>query len=1028
MRLTRWHFDASARTAVVFLIGVVFVAPCAPGASGQEAATGVIVTGRVTGPDGRPIAGASVRVTALPVGADHLATTDADGAYRAPQPADVARVAVDVRALGYAPARVEVARALGQGRVEADVELALARHVLERVVTEADRNTMPPRPGESARSYSGERLHHLPVGVGDSVASIAALIPGGLAPNGQQRGSTAFTYDGNAAGLRSLPPEAIGGVTVTPNAFDVGDARSAGTQVAVSTQSGQESPHGALAYTLADHALQLGAPSSTVNGFQSTNTVDAAYGGPLLRHRLLAFGAVNASHTTAAATSLLSADQATLRALGVSPDSVRRLTAILGMLGAPVAPAGIPRTVITDGVNAFARLDATPTAAETITLTAQGQGRWQDGGTVSPAALPSTGVTQSFWGASAHLALASHLSASLENDAGVALVRQEQSQSPTDRLPSGTVTVGSTDAISSLAFGGSGSSVQRQRVDAFELDERLAWTTGRHHLTVGGRLSSDRSRQTAGPNAYGSYTYTSLADLAAGLPASFTRTPVPVSTEAATLTGSVYVADHWDVTPSLALSFGARAEETQATALPPYDASIDSAFHIRTDRLPAPLTIDPAAAFRWAPGGRDTLVIVSGGVSIAAASTPGFFAGSVGQPTVQLVCTGAVTPTPNWAAYTDPASIPTACIGGATATAGARPVVSLFDPRDPTPRAMSAALTVAKPLGRHVSLSLSASGVTGRGVGGAGDVNLSPIPQFTLRDEGNRPVYVAASSIDQATGAVSVLGSRIHPAFGQVLALTSRLEQLGGSIAAGLSITGAQDGQLAQITYSVTGSRQQSFYPTPLAARWADGPTDGQQQLLVVAAQPIGRDVDLSLVGSITSGSRFTPLVSQDVTGTGAQVPGAFVFDPASTRDTAVASAMRGLLAHGPAQARDCLRSQLGHLAALNSCTGPWQPVLDLQANFHPAWFGLDRRLTLSLIVVNVLTGLDAMVHGPNHLAGWGDPGMPDPVLLYVQGFDPTAQAFHYNVNSRFGSGLAARTASGIPAQLIVRGRLVIGH
>ena len=426
--------------------------------------------------------------------------------------------------------------------------------------------------------------------------------------------------------------------------------------------------------------------------------------------------------------------------------------------------------------------------------------------------------------------------------------------------------------------------------------------------------------------------------------------------------------------------------------------------------MPAPVTIDRGVGFQWALGGADTVAIVSGGISVAAASAPGAYAGSVGQPSVQLVCTGASTPTPNWAGYaTDIGSIPTACMGNANPNVGARPVVSLFDPRDPTPRATSAALSVAKPLGRHVSLSMYASGVTGRGVGGTSDLNLSPDPQFTLPQEGNRPVYVPAASIDPATGAVSVLGSRVHPEFGQVLALTSRLRQLGGSIATGLTITGAQDGQFAQISYSITGSRQQAYYPTPLTANWAPGPTDGQQQLLVVASQPIGRDVDVGIIGSVTSGSRFTPLVSQDVTGTGAQVPGAFVFDPASTRDTAVASAMRSLLAGAPGSVRDCLRSQLGRVATLNSCTGPWQPMLNLQANFHPAWFGRDRRLTLSVIVANVLTGLDAIVHGPNHLAGWGDPGQPDPVLLYVEGFDATSQSFHYNVNSRFGSGLASR-------------------
>jgi hypothetical protein len=551
---------------------------------------------------------------------------------------------------------------------------------------------------------------------------------------------------------------------------------------------------------------------------------------------------------------------------------------------------------------------------------------------------------------------------------------------------------------------------------------------------VGGRISTARSTFTSGPNAYGSFAYTSLADLAAGLAGSFTRTPVPVSTEGATVTPSFYLSDRWDATRELSVSAGARVEETKATALPPYNAAIDSTFHMRTDRLPAPVTVDPGVGFRWAPGGGDTLahparMIVSGGVSVSSASVPGAFAGSVGEPTTQLVCTGVATPTPAWSAYaSDPGTIPTACAGGSTPSAGARPTVSLFDPRDPTPRALSGALTVTKPIGRRVVASVSASGVTGRGVSGESDLNLSPIAEFTLSQEGNRPVYVSAGSIDPGTGAVSVLGSRVHESFGQVLALTSRLEQEGGSVTAGLTIAGTDERQFAQLSYSITGSRQQAFYPTPLAAQWASGPTDGQQQLVLVGSQPIGADVDVAVIGSLTSGSRFTPQTNEDVTGTGAQVPAAFVFDPVTTRDTGVASAMRSLLDQGPANVRDCLRSQLGRLAGLNSCVGPWQPVLNLQVNVHPGWFGRDRRLTVSFIVNNVLTGLDALVHGPNHLAGWGDPGTPDPVLLYVQGFDPVAQAFHYTVNARFGSGLASRTAFGAPAQLVLRGRLVLGH
>jgi Carboxypeptidase regulatory-like domain len=1028
-----------ARAAVVVIRVALLAGAVYSQCANAQVPGGVLVTGHVRGPDGRPVAGASVRVTPVPVGPYAQVTADGNGEYHAIERGEVDRMAIDVRALGFAPAHVEVVPLAGTTRVAADVELALARHVLDPVVTEATREAAPPSgPGESAHAYSGDRLRHLPVAIGDSVATIGALVPGGVAPNGQQRGSTAFTYDGTAAGLRTLPPEAIADVAVTPNGFDVGAARSAGSQVAVTTQSGRESGHGALAYTLADHALELGAPSSTVNGFQSTSTLDAAYGGPLIRHRLLAFGAVNASHMTAAATSLLSANPTALDALGVSPDSVHRLTSILATLGAPVA-LGIARTVTTNSVNSFGRLDATPSPSETVTLTAQGQGRWQTGGTVAPTALPSTGVTQSSWGASAHLVLASRLTPVLENEAGIAVARYAQSSASVSDVPNGTVTVASTSSagsagVAALAFGGSGSSAQRSESDALEVDERVAWTAGDHHVAVGGRVSGTRSTFTSGPNAYGEFAYTSLADLAAGLAGSFTRTATPVSTEGATVTPSLYLSDRWDATRELSFSVGVRVEQTQATALPPYNGAIDSTFHIRTDRLPAPVTVDPALGFRWAPGGGDTLahparVIVSGGVSLSSASVPGAFAGSVGQPTTQLVCTGAATPTPAWSAYAGGAgAIPTACVGGSTPTAGARPTVSLFDPRDPTPRALSGALSVARPLGRRVMATVSVSGVSGRGVGGASDLNLSPVAQFTLPEEGNRSVYVSAASIDPGTGAVSVLGSRTHASFGQVLALTSRLEQEGGSVSAGLTVTGTDERQFAQLSYGITGSRQQAFYPTPLAATWASGPTDGQQQLLLVGSQPIGADVDVAVIGSLTSGSRFTPEANEDVTGTGAQVPAAFVFDPVTTRDTGVASAMRTLLGQAPANVRDCLRSQLGHVAGLNSCVGPWQPVLNLQVNVHPGWFGRERRLTVSFIVNNVLTGLDAVVHGPNHLAGWGDPGTPDPVLLYVQGFDPVIQAFRYTVNARFGTGLASRAAFGVPAQLVLRGRLVLGH
>jgi hypothetical protein len=114
-------------------------------------------------------------------------------------------------------------------------------------------------------------------------------------------------------------------------------------------------------------------------------------------------------------------------------------------------------------------------------------------------------------------------------------------------------------------------------------------------------------------------------------------------------------------------------------------------------------------------------------------------------------------------------------------------------------------------------------------------------------------------------------------------------------------------------------------------------------------------------------------------------------------------------------------------VAARSSCSSPWSPSLDLQMNIKPAAFGLDRRLTISVIGLNTLTGLDQLLHGSNNLHGWGQPSFPDRTLLFVRGFDPVTQTYNYQVNEHFGATNGTRNAFRIPFQLAVQGRLALG-
>ncbi|MEO9225907.1 MAG: hypothetical protein ABI328_05970, partial [Gemmatimonadaceae bacterium] len=163
--------------------------------------------------------------------------------------------------------------------------------------------------------------------------------------------------------------------------------------------------------------------------------------------------------------------------------------------------------------------------------------------------------------------------------------------------------------------------------------------------------------------------------------------------------------------------------------------------------------------------------------------------------------------------------------------------------------------------------------------------------------------------------------------------------------------------------------------------------------------------------GRLQSGGPFTPLVGSDVNGDGFANDRAFVFDPARAADTSVALGMRTL--HGSAQesVRDCLASQLGHAAAQGSCEGPWTASLNAQLDFKFRFPRSHRETHFVMAFTNPLGALDQVLHGANHVHGWGTSSYPDPVLYQVRGFDAVSESYHYAVNPRFGN---TRPTSGI--------------
>jgi hypothetical protein len=104
-----------------------------------------------------------------------------------------------------------------------------------------------------------------------------------------------------------------------------------------------------------------------------------------------------------------------------------------------------------------------------------------------------------------------------------------------------------------------------------------------------------------------------------------------------------------------------------------------------------------------------------------------------------------------------------------------------------------------------------------------------------------------------------------------------------------------------------------------------------------------------------------------------------------------------------------------------------WTQSAFLSISFNPLKLRLPQRATLSFQVGNPLGAADLLLHGSNNLRGWGQPAQPDPTLLYVRGFDATAQRYRYEVNQRFGATRPAFTTFRAPVTITAQMRFDLG-
>ncbi len=994
-------------------------------------------------------------MTSVATGAVGSTVTTGDGRYSFAAPGGE-RHELRVRRIGYYALVVEVAFPPGALHVEQDLRLtpsAVAIAPLEvRTVRPVGRPLAPRTPGGQDLAEHAALLLNLPVQPGD-LNGVAALHPGvfslggdrGVVMGGQPPSQSSTTLDGASYGATSLPSEALASAAVITSTFDPARGQFSGGQIAATTLSGTNLFGGAARFRFSDPALQAAVPS------QETGLLGASggAGGALVPDRFFWYGAGEVTRRWDPLLTLDNADSGAMRELGIDAGAAQRLRGIVGSYPRRPELPGAKRHQ--DLATGLLRLDYL--AHDDHVLMVRGDFRSRVAGSVGeqPFALSGSGVELRDRSGGALAQLTSFFG-DARNELRLSARESGQDRTPYLSTPTGEVLVrlageGGESGSTRLRFGPGTFGEGTSSSSLLEASDELAFSIGeRHRVKLGFLANRESAARSGAANTSGTFSFASLADLEAGRPSAFSRTLGQRTGRAESEYLALFAGHLWQPRGDLRMIYGLRVEGRRYPR--PGEDGSDPAplFGLVPGSIPSEWGVSPRVGFSYDPPGakwdlRGGVGEFRGKLPVSALADARGESGTPGA--TRLLCLGAAAPRPDWDRFlASPGEIPEACSDGQAYLASNLPRTTLFENGLGAPRTWRAQLSWnwsgALPVG-YLGLNAEAGWARGLSQPLARDRNFAALAGFSLPDEAGRAVYVPASGIDPASGSIGLAPSRLDPTQGTVRLVSGR----GRSTVADFKLTAylwTSGLRLVYLNYTYTRARDEVGemsapwqFSAPLSPGVPGGVVRGVSDLerrhLLQAqyTQPFRRwPGEVGIVARLASGQPYTPQVDRDVNGDGLANDPAFVFDPGAVRDSTLRAGLEGLLS-GSSDVRSCLREQLRRIAARNSCRGPWTADFDVQASFWPRQERVSRRLTLSVDASNLLAGLDRTLHGPSGLRGWGRMRYPDPVLLYVRGFEPGSRAFRYEVNRNFGGAADGELLFGQPFTLTLQARWTFG-
>ena len=602
-----------------------------------------------------------------------------------------------------------------------------------------------------------------------------------------------------------------------------------------------------------------------------------------------------------------------------------------------------------------------------------------------------------------------------------------------------------------INFGGDGIIFRNHLEETkLQLVDNFTYRAGDHTLKFGTNNILSNTKNEFWLLGNGQYVFNSLADFEANRPASYSRNlrrcPVPFTQNAAgeavicpspdvpfaefnVFEWSLYAQDDMQLAERLLLTGGVRVGGTRFADEPDESAALEEAFDIESDVVPSFTGVSPRLSFTYdLTGGQER--VLRGGVGLLIGRAPTVIAGNAFQterPLLSVFCTGTNIPTLD---MEELIAAPRGENNASTCRSGADPTgtpeYTIFSEDFGLPKTLKANIGyehMLRSTDTKLGIDLIFSNTTENYA--VQDLNLKPV-QFQLEEETacascpGRPVFVplrnasgavqynprnAAPTARRLNGAFSNVYYNVSEAEARAFNIALELDQrLGDRLSLGVryAFNHAYDNSTFSCCTSFDGFGESTAGDPNFIGDPGDdelgawGPSRFERRHVVVGnfliSAPWG--IEVNGIWRSQAGTPFTPIVDGDLNGDGRTdndrpfLSRDLRFDADSSR-----AIFNDLLAE-----HECLRDQLGRIAARNSCRNPWWHSFDLRlAKSFTTVRGQQAEILLDLF--NVLNGIND--DWGQFMAVFGSADEP----LEARGFDPNTNQVIYSANRGFGEG-----------------------